>query len=300
MTRTRAGSAATGSITLNESGFDLEVSRTDEVDLQTSDRRLADKLDRLSTPTAENVLQRAIEIHHSEQYDDSTMSLDDLERVGLELGIPPATIRQALRNELEAEHDDRPSWIERLIVPKRVAGGLVVDGDAERAAEALEAFLVEHEGVFEVSRVGTSVTWSGQRVAGRLSTFMGPAANGSGTLERSGSVTTRLVEVGDGDQLLEVTVDTSKILRQTLGGTTGFLAVGAVLGALMAGLFGTSPPDFLPSILEFFVPFLGFGLPGFAVMVWEARTSVRSVRQSVNRVLHTVRSRLRRGDSSPG
>lgn len=259
----------------------LEVQRQAS-DLATarSDSQLANKLERLSGPLAEKVLQSAIELHQQDSYDDNSVAWEEVERIGLELGIGPEIMRRALRDALEAEHVDPPTtFFDKLFGTSEISGGVVAVGDSDVVRARLKEWMADLESMAATRREGSTTTWEARSDA----TYNGKA------LHHHGPVVTRQTEVSDGDQLIEMTVDPSRVKKEAAAIVGVSAAAGALMGALLAGV-GTAPPDFLPGFLEFFLPFLGFGGGGLALAVVNTRQTVKAIRQSVKRALAGVAS----------
>jgi len=257
-----------------------EKGRVGDLAAAKSEAQLANKLERLSAPLAEKVIQSAIELHQQDTHDDGSVAWDEVERIGLELGIGPEIMRRALREALEVEHVDAPrGFFDKLLGISEISGGALADGDREVVRERLKEWMADLENMAPTGREGSTTSWEAR----------GTATYNTKALHHYGPVLTRQTEVADGDQLIEMTVDTAKMKKEAAIIVGAMAIPGAILGAMLAGL-GSSPPDFLPGFLEFFLPFLGFGGGGLAIAALNARQAVKAVRQSVQRALSGVAS----------
>ena len=210
-------------------------SEFEPVDLSAAEAHLADRLDRLSVPLAENVLQRAIDLHQDQVFDvDNSIGWDQLEKVGAELGIDQDTLRQALLAELETEKDPpkRLGTFQRLVGVETISGGIVAEADRERVIGQLDKWMRNVEAMTPVKRDGATIVWepAGSKAAAlrRFGALFAGAE--SGDLREMGSVTTRVTEVKDGDHLIEIIVDTEQVLDQAKGTAIGLTIFGLILG----------------------------------------------------------------------
>lgn len=210
-------------------------SEFEQVDVSAAEAQLADRLDRLSVPLAENVLQRAIDLHQDQVFDiDNSIGWDQLEQVGAELGIDQATLRKALLAELETEQDPpkRLGTFQRLVGVEMISGGIVAEADRERVLGQLDKWMRKVEAMTPVKRDGATIVWepAGSKAAAlrRFGALFAGAE--SGDLREMGQVTTRVTEVKDGDQLIEISVDTEQVLDQVRGTAIGITILSALLG----------------------------------------------------------------------
>lgn len=253
----------------------------DELALQRADMQLADRLDRLSVPMAENVLRRAIDLHQDQTFDDSTIGWKEIETVGAELGIDTATLRQALLHELETEQDDTQSVFDQLFAPGTVTGGIVAEADAATVLDRLDTWMREHEGMSPVRRRGGAVMWEPSSLLQRLLR----GAGNSGELRSHGPVTTRVSEVGSGDQLVEISLDAHQVKTVVIAILAAFAGLGVAIGAWASS---ANSFDALPTALEFLVPMLASVGIGVGVAWTAARSRLRQIKRGINQALDGI------------
>ncbi|MBT8201836.1 MAG: hypothetical protein HKN74_00725 [Acidimicrobiia bacterium] len=98
---------------------------------------LAAALDALSSPMAERILGRAIELDAAQPRKD-TFDYDELQAIAEEVGISEKALRKAILEEFDTEKDLNPGITERITVPRTVRGGLIVDGKPEALRRRLD------------------------------------------------------------------------------------------------------------------------------------------------------------------
>ena len=101
---------------------------------------LAAALDALSSPMAERILGRAIQLDAADA-DKKTFGYDDLRAIAAEVGISEDALRKALLEEVDTDKDRTPDLGERLSVPRAVRGGIIVDGRPDAIQNRLEAII---------------------------------------------------------------------------------------------------------------------------------------------------------------
>lgn len=238
-----------------------------------SEAALADRLDRLSAPLAENVLRRAIEIHQEEEFaDNGSVSFAELAKVAGELGIDAATLQRALVEQLDTGTDDSRSLLDFLLGPKRITGGKVAEGDSDAVAARVDEWMRELETMYPTQKSGASTTWEPAgdtgRLAGALATVL------------QDRLQSRQTQLASGDQLIEIEIDMAKNRRAWAAVAAMLAAIGAVAGGFTAG-----NEAFASNLVEFLIPF-GIGSGGGVVLALVgARSTAAHVRKQVNRAL---------------
>ncbi len=186
-----------------------------------------------ATGEVEEIIERAVELEAKQSEDGWALSLGGTERLGAEVGIPPALVRDAA-----GELVQRP-----YVEPPAAQGGpwffgrppvLRVDRTVPRAIEASESVrLVEAIRsklgiVGQVSAVGTSLTWD---------------AVTPGEIDRRIRVT---ITAGSGSTSIHIEENITDISRQLAGGFVGLMS-----GGLFGIGFGVVTGD--PGVGMFFV-----------------------------------------------
>lgn len=106
---------------------------------------LAERLDSLTLPLAQSVLGRAVELDAQAQQEAEaaaeTMDYETLREVALEAGISEASLKKALLEEFDTEIDHNARPVERMTVPDKVRGGLIVSGALDEVVAKIERHL---------------------------------------------------------------------------------------------------------------------------------------------------------------
>ena len=98
---------------------------------------LAAALDAVSSPMAERILGRAIELDAVDAAT-QTFGYEELRKIAAEVGISEEALRKALLEEIDTDKDLKPTVGERISVPRTVRGGIIVEGRPEAVRERLE------------------------------------------------------------------------------------------------------------------------------------------------------------------
>ena len=99
-------------------------------------------LDAVTTPMAERILGRAIEVDAARraeaQNEVDTFDYDELVKIAKEVGVTEEALRQALLEEFNTDKDRNPKLSERITVPDEVRGGVIVAKSRYELTELLE------------------------------------------------------------------------------------------------------------------------------------------------------------------
>lgn len=114
----------------------FEQRTTKQAREEEASKELAAALDALSSPMAERILGRAIELDAAHPRKD-TFDWDELRSIAEEVGISEKALRKAVLEEFDTDKDLNPDVTERITVPRNVRGGLIVDGKPEAVSERL-------------------------------------------------------------------------------------------------------------------------------------------------------------------
>lgn len=244
-----------------------------------------ERLDALSRPLAERVLQRAIELHAEDQHGPERLTRAQLDQIAAELGIDPRYISAALAAELETARDTpAQSLRERVFAPDRITGGHIVEGDRAAVEKAIIQWLREAEGFRPRARTGSGYRWErDDHWATKLRLTVGSKGS-TGSLRGVKSITHRHTETGEGRHLVELDADT-RVVSWTAAGITGGVAAAGMLGGAVAAAVGSGS-----NLFDFFVvavPTAGAGLTAGLVT---AKTWASSIRAGIDRALDGIAS----------
>lgn len=241
-----------------------------------------DRLDALSRPLAERVLQRAIELHHDELHGPDRVTREQLDQIAGELGIEAHFVEMALADELETTRD-RParSVRERVLAPDRISGGRVLDSDRASTEKAIIEWLRKAEGFRPRARTGSGYVW--ERDDHWATKLRIGISSQPGSLRGVKTVTHRHTDLGDGRQLVELDADAKVASTVGTGLMAGFgalsVAGGAVTAAIVPG--GNDLAQFLAAMVP-------TATVGIAAGMITAKTWASGIRRGIDRALDGI------------
>lgn len=252
---------------------------------QSSAEGTFDRLDALSRPLAERVLQRAIEFHSEDQFGPDRLTRSQLDQIASELGIHPKYITAALASELETAHDvPSRSLRERMFAPDRITGGQIILGDRATVEKAIINWLRAAEGFRPRSKTGTGYRWErDDHWATKLRLSLGDK-QGTGSLRGIKTVTHRHTETGDGRHLVELDADT-RVVSWTAAGIAGVTAFAGVIGGAVAAAAGSGSN--LADFVAVALPTAGVGITAALIT---AKTWASAIRGGIDRALDGIAS----------
>jgi hypothetical protein len=244
-----------------------------------------DRLDALSRPLAERVLQRAIELHSQDQLGPERLTRSQLDQIASELGIDPKYISAALVSELETTADlPGRSLRERVFAPDRITGGQIVHGDAATIEKAIINWLRSAEGFRPRAKTGTGYTWErDDHWATKMRLTLGDK-QGTGSLRGLKTITHRHTDTGDGRHLVELDADT-RVVSWTAAGIAGGTTVLGVIGGTVAALAGSGS-----DVAEFLMVSLPTATVGISAGLITAKAWASSIRKGLDRALDGIAS----------
>ncbi len=244
-----------------------------------------DRLDALSRPLAERVLQRAIELHSRDQLGPEKLSRSQLDQIASELGIDPKYISAALVSELETTADlPGRSLRERVFAPDRITGGQVILGDPATVEKAIINWLRSAEGFRPRAKTGTGYTWErDDHWATKMRLSLGDK-QGTGSLRGLKTITHRHTDTGDGRHLVELDADT-RVVSWTAAGIAGGATVLGVIGGTVAALAGSGS-----DVADFLMVSLPTATVGISAGLITAKAWSSSIRRGLDRALDGIAS----------
>jgi hypothetical protein len=244
-----------------------------------------DRLDALSRPLAERVLQRAIELHSQDQLGPDRLTRSQLDQIASELGIDPKYISAALVSELETTADlPGRSLRERVFAPDRITGGQIIHGDAATVEKAIINWLRSAEGFRPRAKTGTGYTWErDDHWATKMRLSLGDK-QGTGSLRGLKTITHRHTDTGDGRHLVELDADT-RVVSWTAAGIAGGTTVMGVLGGTVAALSGSGS-----DVADFLMVSLPTATIGISAGLITAKAWASSIRKGLDRALDGIAS----------
>ncbi len=243
-----------------------------------------DRLDALSRPLAERVLNRAIALHHDEVHGPDRITRKQLDQIAKELGIEPEFVQAALVAELETGNDaDAHSIKALLLAPDRITGGRIVEADRSTVERSIIEWLRGEEGFRPRTKTGSGYKWErDDHWATKLRMSVGgskPSLRGLKT------VTHRRTDLGDGRHLVELDAD-AKVVSMTGAGIIAGFGAASVLGGVAAAA-GIAGGNDLAQFLAAMVPTAATGL---AAGLITTKTWAASIRRGIDRALDGISS----------
>lgn len=244
-----------------------------------------DRLDAMSRPLAERVLQRAIELHAEDQHGPDRLTRSQLDQIASELGIDPKYIAAALASELETTHDvPSRSLRERVFAPDRITGGQIIHGDRATVEKAIINWLRAAEGFRPRSKTGTGYRWErDDHWATKLRLSLGDK-QGTGSLRGIKTITHRHTEAGEGRHLVELDADT-RVVSWTAAGIAGGTAVAGVIGGTVAAAVGSGS-----NLVDFVAVALPTAGVGITAALITAKAWSSAIRGGIDRALDGIAS----------
>ena len=251
----------------------------------------------LNRSELDRVIRRAAELQLQEgsEADESTLSEDEVLRIGKEVGLAPSHMRRAL-GELRAEAmvpalppDD--GLLRDLVGPARIRAERVIPGDATEVEERVVRWLADVESLHAVRRRAGVSLW--EPAEGFLAQLQRGLKWGGQRymLAEAKQVELSVQSLEDGYALVTLTVDlTNHRLEQGAGAMGGFAAGGAVLGSVLTASLTAFPPLAIAAVGVAAAGAAGAG--GLAV----GRATYRQKAERVRLASEGLLDRLERGD----
>jgi hypothetical protein len=243
----------------------------------------SDRLDALSRPLAERVLQRAIELHSQDQLGPERLTRTQLDQIASELGIDPAYITQAITAELQTEAKAPEMTLrERVFAPDRITGGQIIHGDQATVEKSIIQWLRGAEGFKPRARTGSGYRWErDDHWATKLRLTLGDKSS-TGSLRGLKTITHRHTDMGDGRHLVELDADT-RIVSWTAGGVAAGGAVLAVAGGATTAALGSGS-----NVFDFLVVAIPTATVGVSASLITAKAWASSIRRGIDRALDGI------------
>lgn len=239
---------------------------------------------RLDRATLERVILRAAQLQAGDRDLEEGLTEDDLVRLGGEVGIPAAYLRQALLEErtrvvVPAERGVR-AW---LAGPRRLVAERTIRGPAAEVRAALEHWMVAGELLAVKRRFPDQVAWEPQK--GTVATLKRSfRVGGRGyDLARARDVVGQVTDVSPDRSHVRLVADLGNTQGAALGGAAALTVAGGAAAAVLLTLGFAEAVAVLPAPAA--------ALAGFAV----ARAR-RSELERVQIALEQVLDRLEHGE----
>lgn len=236
---------------------------------------------RLSSQQLEAVIRRAVELQTSAGGDAEGVSEAEVLRIGSELGLPAAHVRQALA-EVRSRGEPEQGGLAALIGPGDVSVARTVALPAERAAADLERYFTQCEYmIVQRRRPG----WTVYERGGGIAAAIGRATRSAPRLNR-GTVEVSVNAAEEGGSFVSLRVP---LRGERWGFTAGTVLGGGGAGAAVATAAGIAiaPPAAL------------LGLPVLAATWWAMRAGHHGLASRLHTRLESVIDRLESGELLP-
>ena len=198
-----------------------------------------DRLNALSSDSADRILRRAVELHQSSEYDDVPLDRTKLEQIAGELGIGVAFVEQALIEEMSRpEPESDLTLTERIFHPDQLSTRSIAAGHEHEVGRNLATWMTKHEGLKSVRSVPDGTEWvkDPSPIAALRSGFK--ISQGTGALKSVSAVTSQIERIDDDRHVVTLVADMSLSRKIAVGAVSAGAVAGVVAGALVAGASG--------------------------------------------------------------
>lgn len=198
-----------------------------------------DRLNALTSDSADRILRRAVELHQSSEYDDVPLDRTKLEQIAGELGIGVEFVEQALVEEMSRPEPIRHlSTTERIFHPDQLSTRSLAAGEEHEVGRGLATWMTKHEGMKSVRSVANGTEWvkDPSPIAALRSGFK--ISQGTGALKSASSVTSQIERIDDERHVVTLVADISLSRKVAVGAVSVGTAAGTVAGAIVAGAAG--------------------------------------------------------------
>lgn len=188
----------------------------------------------------ERILQRAAELQASEREIGEGLTPQEVLALGREVGIPGQYLQQAMLEE--SAHIEPPgpaSLLDRVAGPASATAQRVIAGSQEEVAQALMAYMEEHEILCIQRQQPGRISWEplgGFQATIRRSTAAFGAGKRPFMLSNVQSITATFLPLEAGYVHVTLVADAAGLRRQFIGGSAGLASVGVAAAAILAVL----------------------------------------------------------------
>jgi len=242
---------------------------------------------RIERATVERIIRRAAELQAGDRDIGDGLTEQELLNLGLEVGIPPALLQQALLEERTLAVATAEQGItEWLTGPKRVAVQRTMLGDGDRVQAALNHWMTDAELLTVKRRYPDRTSWEARQDMFSSLKREFKVGGRPYRLARSMEIVGQVAPLEQGRSHVRLLADMSNTRKSHLAGAVTMAGAGGIATAIGITLGVALPVTLIPLALGL--------LTGFAV-ARRRRGQVEQVQTAMEQVL----DRLEHGEISP-
>ncbi len=255
------------------------------------DPATTERLDQISQPQLERIIQRAIELQQDEdwkwghEYDQS-----DIEAIAVELGIDPQFVRKAAIEERTkaalGELEPRElTPLERFLAPTRMSAQGRATGTRREVQRDVGTWMRRHEGLRPRRLTDDGAVWDKDTGIATALRRGFKVSQGTGAIREMADVEHSVTSISDNEHVVTVEADTSVINKVALGIGIGgaALSVGAGLGVAAIG-----DPALGADIAQFLGGFIGAMVVNGGIALTVAKGWASSIRRGLQRAIDGI------------
>lgn len=255
------------------------------------DPTATDRLDQISQPQLERILQRAIELQQDEdwkwghEYDQS-----DIEAIAVELGIDPQFVRKAAIEErtksaLRELQPEPLTPVERFLAPNRMSAQAPTTGTRREVQRNVGTWMRRHEGLRPRRLTDDGAVWDKDTgIASALRRGF-KVSQGTGAIREMSDVEHSVTSISPDEHVVTVEADTSVINKVAAGVAAGGTALAVAAGI---GIATTGDPNVAANLAQFAGGFFGVMALNAGVALTVAKGWASSVRRGLQRAVDGI------------
>jgi hypothetical protein len=242
----------------------------------------------LDRAALERVIQRAGELQAQQADPTEEMSEEQLVALGMEVGLTPQHLKQALaeeRTRITLEHD--MTKLGQWVGPGTVSTARVVAGKPAEVLATMDRWMQREECLQIKRRFGDRIVWDARRdIVGNIKRGFNVGGRGY-HLTKAKEVAATAVVVDEKTTLVRLDADITNIRGARVKGGTAAVATGAMTGGAVIGFGALFAPAVLPFIAIAAIPVL-LGATGGYSIVKQYRGSAERVQLSLEQALDAL------------
>lgn len=242
----------------------------------------------LDRAALERVIQRAGELQAQQADPTEEMSEEQLVALGMEVGLTPEHLKQALaeeRTRITLEHDT--TKLGQWVGSGTISTARAVAGKPAAVLATLDRWMQRDECLQVKRRFGDRIVWESRRdIVGNIKRGFNVGGRGY-HLTKAREVAATALVVDERTTLIRLDADMTNVRSARVRGGAGAVATGAVTGGAVIGFGALFAPAILPFVAIAAVPVL-LGATGGLSIVKQYRTSAERVQLALEQALDAL------------